>query len=188
MSVEQAEGEAERFERIYRSTYPALATYVRRRIQPTEVDDVLADLYLMVWRKLDQVPESPLPWLYRSAWLQISSSHRAAGRRPLVADPATWDGVMVLPDHGDLAADMVSVAAAMSRLSAADAEILRLRYWEDLDGQALSAALGCSAVTARVRLHRAHTRLARVLGRLDEPLAFPRSTTDNPVHPDWSRR
>jgi hypothetical protein len=46
--------------------------YVRRRMPPSAVADIVSETFLAAWRKLDQVDDQPLPWLYRAAALQLS--------------------------------------------------------------------------------------------------------------------
>ena len=55
------------------------------------------------------------------------------------------------------------ITAALTRLSPADQEVLRLAAWEQLDTAALAYVLECSEVAARVRLHRATRRLQQVV-------------------------
>lgn len=82
---------------------------------------------------------------------------RVGFRQPTSPDPA------VATVHTD------AVATALAALSERDREVLRLAAWEELDGTELAEALGCSAGTAKVRLHRARQRLARLLSGTDHP-------------------
>lgn len=54
--------------------------------------------------------------------------------------------------------------AALASLSECDQEVLRLVAWDGLTSAELAAALGCTPVAARTRLHRARGRLAARLG------------------------
>lgn len=54
----------------------------RRRTSADTVDDVVADTYLTVWRKIDQVPagDGCLPWLYGVAYRVLSHQYRGSFR------------------------------------------------------------------------------------------------------------
>jgi RNA polymerase sigma-70 factor, ECF subfamily len=66
-------------------------------------------------------------------------------------------------DHADGIAEADAVETAMRRLGRRDQELLYLIAWEDLKIADAAQVLGCSVATARVRLHRARRRLARLL-------------------------
>src|SRR5438105_3538709 len=57
----------QRFEQLYTDNVDAIRAYVRRRAPEEMVDDVVADVFLVCWRRLDVVPEEALPWLYAVA-------------------------------------------------------------------------------------------------------------------------
>jgi hypothetical protein len=52
-----------RFDALFRDHHPVVRAYARRRVPPEVVDDVVSETFLVVWRRLDDVPEAPLPWL-----------------------------------------------------------------------------------------------------------------------------
>ena len=53
-----------RFERIWHDCASAVAAYALRRTSPEAVEDAVAETFLVAWRRLDEVPAEPLPWLY----------------------------------------------------------------------------------------------------------------------------
>lgn len=59
-----------------------------------------------------------------------------------------------------------ALQVALSRLSSADQEILRLRYYESLSHPEIAEVLNCSPNSAAVRLHRALKRLRTQMARL----------------------
>jgi RNA polymerase sigma-70 factor (ECF subfamily) len=106
------------------------------------------------------VPSDPLPWLYGVARKTLANERRRRARTapadvPVASDPEP---------AGDS-----DLAAAFAELSERDREVLRLVAWEGLALRDAAAALGCSAVAARVRYHRAKSRLA---ARLDAASSF----------------
>jgi RNA polymerase sigma-70 factor (ECF subfamily) len=142
----------ERFERIYSEHRAALTAYVRRRAPEALVEDTVSETFLVCWRKLDSVPEEPLPWLYAVARKTLANTRRKlaheAAREPAApfVEPAPV---------GDSA-----LAAAFAQLSDGDREVLRLVAWEGLQLRQAAAVLGCSPAACRVRYHRAKRRLA----------------------------
>lgn len=156
----------ERFDSIYRSHAAAVTAYVRRRTTVDEAGDVVADVFLVCWRKLADVPEQPLPWLYAVARKTLANRYRAAARQR-AADALPSAPELPLPSDPVL-------GIAFARLEEHDREVLRLIAWEQLTVGEAAAALGCTPVACRVRLHRARRRLARHLAELEEaPLPAP---------------
>lgn len=138
--------------------------YAARRV-PDEADDIVAEVFAIVWRSRTRVPEPATAWLYATARHVILHHNRGTARRARLASrlagvgrDATQDTI----DPSDAVADRVDAharaAILLARLSARDAEVLRLWAWEGLEGVDLATALGCSVGAARVRLHRAARR------------------------------
>ena len=141
----------ERFERIYEEHLPAVRAFVRRRAPESMVEDVVADVFVVCLRRIDDVPRNALPWLYGVARRTLANARRKH-RELLVAAPE----VSYEPEPvGDS-----QLAAAFAALSDADREILRLVAWEGLPLRSAARVLECSPVAARVRYHRAKSRLA----------------------------
>ena len=163
-----------RFELLYAKHGPAVKAYVLRRAAASTADDVLAEVFVVCWRRLDEVPVDPLPWLLGVARRVLSTQRRGERRRvelrdrlaetdagsshPLHLTPETGDGVLAgLAD--------AALAGALARLSDADRELLLLIAWDGLSPAEAATVLGVKPATARVRLSRARGRLARALAR-----------------------
>jgi RNA polymerase sigma-70 factor (ECF subfamily) len=147
-----------RFEQIYDEHAEAVRAFVHRRAPNWLVDDVVSETFLVCWRKLDRVPDEPLPWLYAVARKTLANHRRrlARDRRADAADPA--------PVFNELEPVGDSIlASAFAGLSDGDREVLRLVAWEGLSLRQAAVVLGCSPTACRVRYHRAKTRLARRL-------------------------
>jgi RNA polymerase sigma-70 factor, ECF subfamily len=159
----------QRFERIYEGHREAVRAYVRRRAPEAVVDDVVADVFVVCLRRIEDVPEPALPWLFAVARKTLANERRRREREAPRAEALTFDPEPV----GDAA-----LAAAFAELSDRDREVLRLVAWEGLSLADAAAVLGCSALAARVRFHRAKSRLA---ARLDAAASF------RPAHEGVSR-
>ena len=155
------------FGALFSSTHTALLAYALRRVVVAEdAADVVAEAYLIAWRRLDEVPEGDeaRPWLFGVARRVLSNHRRGEQRRLALADRlrdilSDWDD-----DHAGSRVD--DVERAMSRLRDEDQEVLRLAAWEELARDEIAVALGISRGAVRVRLHRARKRLGEQLGRL----------------------
>jgi RNA polymerase sigma-70 factor, ECF subfamily len=154
--------EAERFESLYREHFGSIDAYARRRL-PGRADDVVAETFLVAWRRLDNVPEDALPWLYGVARRVVSDSRRSSRRQDAVVERLA--GVRQ-PEASSTGQDDMELLAALGRLSERDRELLLLVYWEDLEPRRAARALGCSRATVATRLWRAHRRLRRELDRI----------------------
>ena len=159
-----AAGRQARFEAVVEAVYEPLQRYARRRCDPDTADDVVADALLVVWRRLEQVPDGAvLPWCYRVAANCLANSRRAAGRRVRLASRlATLDPPREVHDPTPPAPEL---HAALGRLSQSDQEVLRLWAWEDLAPSEIAIVLGASANAVSIRLHRAKAHLAEALER-----------------------
>ena len=136
-------GEAcDRFEAVYLAHAGAVRRFARRRMDPAEADDLVAEVFLTVWRRFDELPADPLPWVLRIARGVLANRRRGDERRAaltarLISErPAGSDPVQ---GEGDLA-----VVTALSGLSVSDQELLLLVAWERLSTEQLAATLGVS--------------------------------------------
>jgi len=113
---------------------------------------------------LGDVPaDDPLPWLYAVARNVLCNQRRKERRRGMVLRRLRAGG-----ERADLVASSVTGAAALrtalAELNRDDRELLMLVAWDGLSPAQAAVVIGCSAVAARTRLHRARNRLAVRLG------------------------
>ena len=155
-----------RFEAVYERHIRAVTAYCTRRLPHDQVADAVAETFLVVWRRIDDVPHGDveLLWLYRVAHRVVGHAWRSAGRRRRLHDRLASRRVIVgaSPDEVAVNRDEVRrVLSAASRLRSADAEVLRLSSWEQLDAAEISAVLEISPNAVHQRLHRARQHLVR---------------------------
>jgi RNA polymerase sigma-70 factor (ECF subfamily) len=118
-------------------------------------------VFLVAWRRLDQVPPNPRPWLLAVARNVLGTYIRGARRTRALhqrlasveVDWSAWDQPLTGAD----------VATALAGLRAKDCEALMLVSWEGLTPSEAAAVLGESPSGFRVRLHRARTRFREQL-------------------------
>jgi RNA polymerase sigma-70 factor, ECF subfamily len=155
------------FRLIYQAHYRAIAAYARRRLGTNDADDVVADTFLVAWRRLEEIPSGDLtlPWLYGVA-RRVTSQRRRSGRRRdrLMARLSNLGRPHEVTspghDHGE---DNAAVHVALARLRPNDRELLRLAEWEELTPLELAGIFNCSTNAISIRLHRAHRRFGQAL-------------------------
>jgi RNA polymerase sigma factor (sigma-70 family) len=158
--MEQAR--ARRVEQLFADHARAVRAYALRRVDPATADDVVSDVFVIAFRRLEMIPESPLPWLLATAWKIIANQRRATSRREaLSANLQPLQAGVWHDEHGDDHA----LLAGLARLSERDREVILLVAWEELDPASAATVLGCSRATFSVRLHRARRRLATAMVR-----------------------
>lgn len=157
----------ERLERLFDDHAVAVRTYLYRRLAggsgaDATADDLTSEVFIVTWRRIDDVPaDAELPWLYAVA-RRVLANHRRGRTDIAVADLGTLDAIDE-SDPGVLVCDDAVLAAAWTRLSARDREVLCLSVWEGLSGDALGAALGIGAGGAGAALSRARGRFLEEL-------------------------
>jgi RNA polymerase sigma-70 factor, ECF subfamily len=155
-------GSAEqRFDELWRDHAPAVVRYARRHVLPDDVEDVVAETFVVAWRRLEEVPPFGLPWLLGVA-RHVSANVRRGHRR---RDALTGRVGAQPPDDPvwPVGGSDDAVTAALHRLSDADRELLTLLAWDELTHEEAAEALGCSRGALKVRLHRARRRFAALL-------------------------
>lgn len=158
----------DRFEAITAEVFEPLQRYLRRRIDRDRAEDVLSDVLLIVWRRLDDAPDNGvLPWSYGIARRTLANERRGRDRHlrlveRLKAEPTN----AVEPDPAD-AGTNPELDKALSSLATGDQEVLRLWAWEQLEPREIAPVLDISVNAATLRLSRARSRLTKRLSRQD---------------------
>ena len=158
-----------KFRRLYDGYFVAIRSYCIRRLPVAEVNDAVAEVFLVVWRRIDDVPEgddAPL-WLYGIAHNVVRNVDRSARRRarlhgrllPLASTPEIDAETVVVRRSEDS-----EVLDELAKLRPSDQEILRLSIWEELTNTEIGEVLGIDGHAVTMRLSRARDRLARRLG------------------------
>lgn len=169
-----------RFETLYAEYYGRVLGYVLRRAPASVAADVVADVFLVVWRRLDQVPEEPLPWLLGVARRTLANERRGGRRRTALVDALKETSGEARGVETTVGRELHTLAVAFERLGETDRELLRLIAWDELTTREAATVLGTSHTACRVRLHRLRRRLARELGARSEG----RTILGNPVRLD----
>ena len=152
-----------RLESLFHEHFSAICAYTRRRAPEGLVDDVVAETFLVAWRKIDHLPDDVRPWLLGVARKTLSTQLRSARRRTsLVEKLKSVEEPEAFSQVDGFDSELI---AALQCLSPTDQEILALAAWEELKPREAAVVLGVSPAWYRVRLHRAKRRLLRELER-----------------------
>jgi RNA polymerase sigma-70 factor (ECF subfamily) len=163
-------GEAE-FRRLYDRHYDAIHSYFVRRSGISSAQDLTAEVFLVAWRRIDDVPrgEDTLLWLYGVA-ANVAAHHRRSIARGVRLNArlrsVPTNGINQPEPQVIRRAEYDQVLAATARLRPADQEILRLAAWEELPHEQIGRLLGCSVAAVDQRIHRAKKRLAKEYRRV----------------------
>lgn len=157
-----------RFEHMYAMHRDAVWSYVVRRVARDDVDDTVAEVFMVAWRKMSHSPnpDEQLPWLYGIGKNVVRNTNRSSHRRQRL-----WKKVSVMPPTDTPGSDVqvvrnvedAELLAAVARLRSIDQELLRLRTWEELPIKDIGVVVGMSPKSVESRLVRIRKNLARML-------------------------
>ncbi len=153
-----------RFRDLYAAHLRAILGYALRRVPaPEDAADVVAETFLIAWRRCGEVPadDEARLWLYGVARRVLANHLRGEGRRSRLGDRLRTElsHQVVVSDPAEEVVQVRTVRAAMAELDRADREILELAAWEQLAPREIAVALGLSPEVVRTRLSRARRRL-----------------------------
>ncbi len=144
----------QRFEELYRATYPDIVAYCRRRLTPDAVDDVVAAIFLVAWRRLDDVLEadSSLAWLYGVAYKTVGNHIRGRKRLRALSDKTLRQPparIVSTEQAVELSDGLNRALAALDSLSPGDQEIIRLAAFENLSLDQIVQVTGGAPTSVR---------------------------------------
>jgi len=130
-----------------------------------ELDDLVQDTLTAVWGKIGTYAGRAKleTWIYRFCVLEMRGALRARWRRSTVprveeATPAEREGYREPEPF-----EFEDVYAGLSRLPAAEGEVVRLKHFDHLTLEQAARRLDISTNTVKTRYYRALTRLRRWL-------------------------
>ena len=158
-----------RLEALFVAHAAAVRAYSARRVPSGDADDVTSDVFVIAWRRLDDVPDDALPWLLACARRIVANRVRGTRRQVALRHRLGLEravpSAVPLPDS--------SLAEGLAALSPADREALMLVVWDGLDHVQAAVVVGCSPRAFSMRVHRARRRLAAAMARHDQTCLDP---------------
>ncbi|WP_322748714.1 MULTISPECIES: sigma-70 family RNA polymerase sigma factor [unclassified Frankia] len=150
------------FVEFYRKSFRAVHSYLERRLADhSGIDDAIAETYLVVWRRRQDIPPTDsesIAWAIGVARYCLANQRRSALRRQRLFIRLRQVGQE--PSGMSESGDWEAIAIEeFNRLPDGDREILGLAYWDDLKVDEIAVVLKCTSNAASVRLHRAKRRL-----------------------------
>jgi RNA polymerase sigma-70 factor (ECF subfamily) len=150
---------------------PMLAARLRALLPPSDVEDVLQETFLAVWKGAGSYrPEEKAGgWLWgiarRQAALLLRRRGPATATLPdlLEPGPAGLAGSCFPGDPAQLLATASELASAVGALSPADRQVWQLMYVEDRPVAEVARLTGVPAGTVKSRAHRARRLLRSAL-------------------------
>ena len=120
-------GRRDRFQAMYGANYHRVLGYALRRAGREDAADVVAETFVVAWRRLDEMPEGDGArlWLYGTARRVLANQRRATRRRERLAERIRTDLESELepsradPDLGAAAARFRRAAGRRSRVARA---------------------------------------------------------------------
>ena len=152
-----------------------LAYALPRTAGPEDAADVVAETFLIAWRRARDVPPGPEArlWLFGVARRVLANQRRGEGRRTRLAERLQSELRAAIPAQPGPDIAGRAVMRALGRLDKDDRELLLLAGWEELRSAEIARVLEISTVAARTRLHRARRRLRAELALEEGAVAMP---------------
>ncbi len=152
----------QRFTELFAECSTRVYAFARRQTDASGADDVVADTFLVAWRRLPDVPvDDPLPWLLVVARNTIANRRRTTARSArLTLELMALERLAAPVSSADSAVlarqDVLSALAALTDL---EREAVLLVAWDGLTAVQAATVAGCSPHAFTVRLQRARQRL-----------------------------
>jgi len=182
----RAPDRARAFTSFYEAAYPDLVRFLQRRTGADHAEDLAAEAFLVVWRRLDELPrlrDDARAWLFGIARNILLNEHRGERRRQALAVRLADVTSLTVDSHTDFVVSRVDLATAWNLLSEVHQEVLSLAVLEDLKAPQAAAVLGISPVAFRLRLSRARRALRAHLHHLPHPAQAPADLSGRTITP-----
>jgi RNA polymerase sigma-70 factor (ECF subfamily) len=145
-----------------------LRPFIARRVRsPSDVDDVMQDVFLRMQRGLGGLRDEERfgPWVYRVARSAIGDHHRALSRDRIMAGTERDEEDVPAPDPDDDVEQMLAtyVAPFVAMLNSPYREALTLTELEGLTQREASVMLGISLSGMKSRVQRGRAQLREAL-------------------------
>jgi RNA polymerase sigma-70 factor, ECF subfamily len=168
--LSRAPDRADAFRLLYESSYADLLKFVQRRTEPANAEDVVAEAFLVVWRRFSEIPAQEgdaRAWVFGiTRNLMLNAQRGEQRRQSLGVRLAETTPDFFSTSHADLVGSRIDLGRAWTLLSEVHQEALGLAVFENLAAPQAAKVLGISPVAFRLRLTRARRALRLLLDHL----------------------
>jgi RNA polymerase sigma-70 factor, ECF subfamily len=155
----------DRFEGVFTSNYSRVFSFVLRRTHDRDLaEEIVAETFLIAWRRSENLPDEPLPWLFGTARRVLANHTRYTKRRSRHGDKVPLEYVELHDPSSSLAdqvADREAFLTAFAAIRDKDRQVLQLVAWDGLSSGEAAEVLGLTKPVFTLRLHRARRRLLK---------------------------
>jgi RNA polymerase sigma-70 factor (ECF subfamily) len=160
-------GDVAAFEELYEKYQPRLRYFVRRLDQSsTDVEDILQDIWLVVFRKIITLREPTVftVWLYKIARNRVY--RRMQKKQRIDRIPQGEPPISVDDNDPDFDVTMIdTIHKALIKIQPHHREVLILHFLELMSYEAIAEVIGCNLGTVKSRMHYAKKSLRCELER-----------------------
>jgi RNA polymerase sigma-70 factor (ECF subfamily) len=168
--LSRAPDRADAFRSLYESSYAGLLKFVQRRTEPANAEDVVAEAFLVVWRRFSEAPadeSDARAWVFGiTRNLMLNAQRGEQRRQALGVRLAETTPNLCSDSHADRVSSRIDLSRAWTLLSEVHQEALGLAIFENLAAPQAAKVLGISPVAFRLRLTRARRALRLLLDHL----------------------
>ena len=134
--------DSQAFAALFQAHYSAICRYIAARAEADAVEDVAVDTFMVAWRRRDELPDQPRPWLLGTAAKCLANHRRSALRSARVGErlarqprpvSASVEDALVRAEQGR------ALFAALTSLRDGDRELLLLHHWDGLAARDIAA-------------------------------------------------
>lgn len=166
-------GDVRAFEELYATTVRWMLARIRRMVDDGQAEDVLAEVYLQIWKSLDGYDEQrarPVSWLAMIARSRALDHLRREKRRRGDEPPAGDAGDVASDDSPEQllsrSQDARLVHLSLATLNDDERLVLGLAYFQDCTQPQISSMTGMPLGTVKSLVFRAQQKLRKCFQRV----------------------
>jgi RNA polymerase sigma-70 factor (ECF subfamily) len=152
--------DAERFSALWERHAGRVQAYAMRHVERETAQEVVAETFLVAWRRLEDVPGEALPWLLVVARNTVRNHSRSVYRARRLHAALAALAPAGPTDPANAVHERQMLLRALAAMAASDREAILLVAWDGLASEQAAAVLGCTEAAFKMRLSRARRRLA----------------------------
>lgn len=162
------EGNPAAFAKIYDRHQPAIYRYIFYRVgDVATAEDLTSEVFVRLVEKSHQLVYRGRPllaWLYTIARNLVTDYHRRGGRVTMLPlDERLAAGTVDLDEASERVLTQQMLAAAMTRLTEDQRQVILLKFFEGLANETVARTLGKSIGAVKALQHRGLAALRRIL-------------------------